>query len=581
MAKYHFFISYTHRDGNALARALTDDLQKRGYTVFDETDLPVAGEHWFDHIADAISDCDCFLPIVTDEFLSSSSAKSEVSFAISKSQERAKRIISLVCTTKPWPLPLQFLLGKSQLVYINGLQDIPMAAEKIDQAMGAKFKSALLYEKLAEYRALKHAAKEFTTICQILELTCAQWPDLSLEEKQKYAMEICKLLERLSCYPGQYGEEAKAVGYRMRETLGVVSNLLKTDAELFSGDLFFSAVAVRLQYLDWEVRTESVDLTTNGDVLSGCIDPFPAERWAEYQKPYVEAFDAAFKQLKAAPETDSRFSREAADFIRKTPDFIFSRKKSSPSVIRTAAPAPAVSEDEEILLSVAKFMQEGNKLFDVLQRKGIAGDFLKCLLTSYERLKNYCQVVGAADVAAECVDRIVEIREQLDKQDSSQPKNEKAEDGIKSLLGFTLQRSGNYDVFISFKSEDADLAEKVYQLCQRHMKVPFWSKRTLPELSKSEYEDAIYDALRNSKHFVVVLSKLEYLQANWITREMKAFDRAITEGRKPGGNFVFVATDAVYNEIISSNKMCLDERYCGYQILKMSEYEDTLLQYIT
>jgi len=46
MAKYHFFISYTHRDGNALARALTDDLQKRGYTVFDETDLPVAGEHY-------------------------------------------------------------------------------------------------------------------------------------------------------------------------------------------------------------------------------------------------------------------------------------------------------------------------------------------------------------------------------------------------------------------------------------------------------------------------------------------------------------------------------------------------------
>jgi hypothetical protein len=226
-------------------------------------------------------------------------------------------------------------------------------------------------------------------------------------------------------------------------------------------------------------------------------------------------------------------------------------------------------------------MQEGNRLFDALQKKGIAGDFLKCLLTSYERLKNYCQVVGATNVAAECVDRIVEIREQLDKQDGNQPKNEKAEDGIKSLLGFTLRGSGNYDVFISFKSEDSDLAENIYRLCQRHMKVPFWSKRTLPELSKSEYEDAIYDALRKSKHFVVVLSKLEYLQANWIMREMKAFDRAITEGRKPGGNFVIVATDAVYDEIIRCNKMCLDERYCGYQILKMSEYENTLMQYIT
>ena len=226
-------------------------------------------------------------------------------------------------------------------------------------------------------------------------------------------------------------------------------------------------------------------------------------------------------------------------------------------------------------------MQEGNQLFDLLQKRGAAGDFLKCLLTSYERLKAYCQIVGATDVAAQCVDRIVEIRGQLDKPGSDETGGEKAEKGIKSLLGLTLRESGNYDVFISFKSEDSDLAEKVYQLCQRHMKVPFWSKRTLPELSKSEYEDAIYDALRKSKHFVVVLSKLEYLQANWIMREMKAFDRAITEGRKPGGNFVFVATDEVYSQIIRSNKMCLDERYCGYQILKMSEYEDTLLQYIT
>jgi hypothetical protein len=239
------------------------------------------------------------------------------------------------------------------------------------------------------------------------------------------------------------------------------------------------------------------------------------------------------------------------------------------------------TEDEEILLSVAKFMQEGNKLFDVLQKRGIAGDFLKCLLTSYERLKNYCQIVGATDVAAECIDRIVEIRGQLDKQSSIPGKNEKAENGIKSLLGFTLSSSGSYDVFISFKNEDSDLAEKVYQLCQRHMKVPFWSKRTLPELSKSEYEDAIYDALRKAKHFVVVLSNLEYLKASWLQREMKTFDRAITEGRKPGGNFVIVATDAVYDEIIRSNKACLDERFCGYQILKMSEYEKELIPYIS
>lgn len=141
--------------------------------------------------------------------------------------------------------------------------------------------------------------------------------------------------------------------------------------------------------------------------------------------------------------------------------------------------------------------------------------------------------------------------------------------------------SGDYDVFISFKSEDADLAEQIYQYCQRHLKEPFWSKKSLPELSKSEYEDAIYNALRKSKHFIVVLSKLEYLKAKWIKKEMAVFDRAITEGRKENSNFLFVVTDDVYKEIIDSNKMCLDERYCGYQIVKMSEYKDVLYKYFT
>jgi hypothetical protein len=79
---------------------------------------------------------------------------------------------------------------------------------------------------------------------------------------------------------------------------------------------------------------------------------------------------------------------------------------------------------------------------------------------------------------------------------------------------------------------------------------------------------------------VVVLSNLQFLSANWVKREMAAFDRAITEGRKKEANFVFVVTDDVYKEIINSNKMCLDERYCGYQIIKMSEYESLLMQYI-
>ena len=208
------------------------------------------------------------------------------------------------------------------------------------------------------------------------------------------------------------------------------------------------------------------------------------------------------------------------------------------------------------------------------------GSFLKCLLTSYESLKAYCQVVGASDVAAQCVDRILEIRNLVEKSGDTASEDGKAEKGIKSLLGFTLHGSGSYDVFISFKNEDSDLAETIYTYCKKHFKEPFWSKRSLPELSASEYEDAIYDALRKSKHFIVVLSKVEYMKEKWVKKEMATFDRAITEGRKTDSNFLFVVTDEVYRQIIGSNKMCLDERYCGYQIIKMSEYDSVLYKYL-
>ena len=243
--------------------------------------------------------------------------------------------------------------------------------------------------------------------------------------------------------------------------------------------------------------------------------------------------------------------------------------------------AACLLKDDELLVSIARFIQDGNKLFDILQKNGIAGDFSECLRESYERLKNYCVVVGADDIAAECAERIVEIRNDATKQQEGTTENEKVEKGIKSLLGFTLEDSGKYDVFISFKNEDSDLAEKIYEYCHKRIKQPFWSKKSLPRLSKSEYSKAIDMALENSKHFVVVLSDLKYFDAEWIKYEMDVFNNEIKEGRKKNSNFVIVATDDVYNQIIQSNKTVLDIAYRRYQIIKMSEYEETLAQYIS
>lgn len=577
MAKYNFYISYSHKD-TELVGEIYKRLTERGYTCVYDQGITV-GTAWVDQIIDFIANSDCFIPVITDHFLESGFARRELTYALQKSAERAQTILPLICTHQPLPPGLELQINIFPFFRIQKPEDLEPAIDRIDSLLGYRLKSAALYEKLAQYRELEHYAKVAETTCQLLELIVSSWPTLSGNKKRQLCPNICNLMEQLSVYPGPYGPEAKAVGDMLLAAESSTGSLLKTDEKLYQEDLFFSAFAVRLKYWAWEVRVNGFDLHYGGDVFQGIIDPFPIAEGIKRQKPYLEAFLAAFD--KAKDILDTLYTPQEAEFIRQTTNFILSAEKNGISPFGSCTtPATPKSQDEEILLSVAKFMQEGNKLFDVLQNRGIAGDFLKCLLTSYDRLKNYCQIVGANDVAAECVERIVEIRDQLEKQTDSPTTNEKAETGIKHLLGLTIPGSGNYDVFISFKSEDSDLAEKIYQLCLEKMKVPFWSKRTLPELSASEYENAIYDALKKSKHFVVVLSKLEYLQANWIKEEMSVFNRAIKEGRKPNGNFVFVATDELYKEIIGCNKMCLDERYCGYQILKMSEYEDTLMHYI-
>ena len=125
------------------------------------------------------------------------------------------------------------------------------------------------------------------------------------------------------------------------------------------------------------------------------------------------------------------------------------------------------------------------------------------------------------------------------------------------------------------------MAETIYNYCNSLLKQPFWSKRSLPELSKSEYEDAIYNALDKSKHFVVVLSKLEYLNSNWVREEMETFHSDKLEGRKgKESNFIFVVTDDLYETITKCKKTCLETRFRKYQIIKMSEYENDLIQYL-
>ena len=82
----------------------------------------------------------------------------------------------------------------------------------------------------------------------------------------------------------------------------------------------------------------------------------------------------------------------------------------------------------------------------------------------------------------------------------------------------------------------------------------FFSKASLPQLSNSAYKEAIDDALENSIHFVLCLSKLETFYKRWPKFEANWFEGEIREGRKSGNLLIASTGDFFENEVLANKK---------------------------
>ena len=571
---YHFYISYTQKN-SPLAQRVTELLNAKGYSAFIYPFME-AGIPYGQGITNAIKNSDYFILLLSSDCYESSHILNELDFAIS----RKKVIIPIKLDREELSLDYRYYLGRTTMLNFDpdnpdSLADV---INTIDITYGGKIKRPALYEKLHEYHKIHDDNREALTLCELIVLVREEIKS-NPSHAAELLRELYRLYESLNRFSGGYDEETRMTAIKVMNTLIETREILSLPN--FTQYLLDAVIALHLIYFEHEIASECVDIRTNGDVHN----PFPIETYIKRQQPFLDIYEKSCTKEGEFKHERSNVSDEDRTILKKTPSHIFAYHYHTSSTkttekTRTETKATPMSEDDEILHNIADFMQKGNELFNLLHKKGAAGDFLKCLLTSYERLKNYCMIVGANKVAADCVEKIAEIRQDLATAPISEASNDKAENGIKSLLGFTTQASGDYDVFISFKSEDADIAKSIYQFCKANMIEAFWSKVSLPELSKADYSDAINNALDNAKHFVLVLSDLSYLNSHWVKYEMETFSAEILEGRKDSANFVFVVTDALYDSLIASNKKTLPLRYRRYQILKLSEYEQTLLSYL-
>lgn len=98
-----------------------------------------------------------------------------------------------------------------------------------------------------------------------------------------------------------------------------------------------------------------------------------------------------------------------------------------------------------------------------------------------------------------------------------------------------------FDVFLSFKSEDADHAQQVYEFLGSHGLRVFFSRESLPRLGSDEYHKQIDAAIDQARHMVVVASAHDHAMSRWVQYEWRLFLGEVNAGLKAGNLIPIVA----------------------------------------
>ncbi len=232
--------------------------------------------------------------------------------------------------------------------------------------------------------------------------------------------------------------------------------------------------------------------------------------------------------------------------------------------------------NQELLYKIANYCDASIDLFYELLKDNQSPEGLNCLKTSYTRLLNYCKTIGGMDdVISSALLKMKESEKNFSKGNlvTKEVKNDIIKT-YRTYLGLEFPESDNYDVFISYKSEDEMLARRVYDYLLGEGKRVFFACEVLPDMGKTEYRDAIMDALDHSQHFVLVTSKLDYITSNWVKEEWSFYVSKLIEDNHKGNLAIIIHDDFK----VDKNQLPPNLRY--KQRLLMSNFKESLLKYL-
>ena len=97
-----------------------------------------------------------------------------------------------------------------------------------------------------------------------------------------------------------------------------------------------------------------------------------------------------------------------------------------------------------------------------------------------------------------------------------------------------MAQEKKYDVFISSKSEDYPIAEKVYDFLVANGLTVFLANVELSRIGEAEYSEAVDAAIDGAHHMIVVTTSLEYLNSKWVRYEWTTFANDLRSNYKEG-----------------------------------------------
>jgi len=116
-------------------------------------------------------------------------------------------------------------------------------------------------------------------------------------------------------------------------------------------------------------------------------------------------------------------------------------------------------------------------------------------------------------------------------------KAKQADEDPKTSSKKSRKKKEHFQIFISFRSKDQNLAELLYDFLTNSGYRVFCSSKSIQLLGSSEYAREIDNALEESTCLVVVSSDLENFKSGWVEYEWRTFQMLLFSGDKKGELF--------------------------------------------